>query len=124
MSDHFRGKRELLIEAALGTFEQAFPLSEFQALDGVDQLLEMISAEIGKPEALDPVLTRVSMEAMNEAEPDPQMRRRMLSIARAVSGRPEAEGWSSATDRDQRAARPRRPARRRDRAGRESAERR
>ncbi len=82
VSYHFRGKQELLIEAALGTFEQAFPLAEFKALDGLGGLLDMIAAALGGPSALDPVLTGVSMEAMREAERDPQMRRRMAALMR------------------------------------------
>ena len=82
VSYHFRGKQELLIEAALGTFEQAFPLDEFQALDGLEALLDVIAASLADPKALDPVLTGVSMEAMREAERDPQVRKRLAALMR------------------------------------------
>ncbi len=82
VSYHFRGKQELLIDAALGTFEEAFPLSAFAQLEGVDQLLDMIEAEIGDPHGLDPVLRGISMEAMREAERDPKVRRGMAKLMR------------------------------------------
>ncbi len=82
VSYHFRGKRELLIDAALGTFEEAIPLSAFARLESVDQLLDMIGAEVGDPHGLDPVLRGVSMEAMREAERDPTVRRRMAKLMR------------------------------------------
>ncbi len=82
VSYHFAGKQDLLIEAALGTFEQAFPLDEFEALGGVDDLLDLIAAALGDPKTINPVLTGVSMEAMREAGRDPQVRRRLADLMR------------------------------------------
>ena len=82
VSYHFPGKGDLLTEAALSTFEDAFPLDQFEQLGSVDELLRMVAAELGDPEALDPVLQGVSMEAMREAERDPRVRRRMAALMR------------------------------------------
>ena len=112
VSYHFASKQDLLIEAALGTFEQAFPLSEFESLDSLDELLDLIAVALGDPKAIDPVLTGVSMEAMREAGRDRQVRRRLSVLMRhyraviqglaradqerdAVSNRPPAAGLAT-----------------------------
>jgi AcrR family transcriptional regulator len=77
VSYHFRGKQELLSEAALHAFQQALPLEGFQALAGVDDLIGMIAAEV---QALDPVLSRLMLEAMREAERDAGLRERMGAL--------------------------------------------
>jgi AcrR family transcriptional regulator len=75
VSYHFRGKQELLIEAALDAFRRAIPLAEFERLRSVDDLVALIAAELG--DATDPVLSRLMLEAMREAERDPALRDRM-----------------------------------------------
>jgi AcrR family transcriptional regulator len=77
VSYHFRGKQELLTEAALHAFQQALPVTQFEALKTVDDLVELIAAEVGDPEAIDPVLSRLMLEAMREAERDSVLRERM-----------------------------------------------
>ncbi len=77
VSYHFRGKQELLTEAALHAFQQAIPLEHFAALETVDDLIGLIAAEVGDPDAIDPVLSRLMFEAMREAERDPPLRERM-----------------------------------------------
>jgi AcrR family transcriptional regulator len=77
VSYHFRGKQELLTEAALHAFRQAIPVDQFAALGTVDDLIGLIAAEVGDPEAIDSVLSRLMLEAMREAERDPPLRERM-----------------------------------------------
>jgi AcrR family transcriptional regulator len=76
VSYHFRGKQELLTEAALHAFQHAVPVDRFEALQTVDDLLGLIAAELD-PDAIDPVLSRLMIEAMREAERDPVLRERM-----------------------------------------------
>jgi AcrR family transcriptional regulator len=76
VSYHFRGKQELLTEAALHAFQQAIPIGSFEALETVDDLIGVIAAELA-PDALDPVLSRLMLEAMREAERDSALRERM-----------------------------------------------
>ncbi len=75
VSYHFHGKQELLIEAALEAFQRAIPLADFEALRTTDDLLGLIAAEVG--DATDPVLSRLMLEAMREAERDLGLRERM-----------------------------------------------
>jgi AcrR family transcriptional regulator len=77
VSYHFRGKQELLTEAALFAFARAVPADEFAALDGVEDLIGFIAAEVADRDAIDPVLSRLMFEAMGEAERDPALRERM-----------------------------------------------
>jgi AcrR family transcriptional regulator len=77
VSYHFRGKQELLTEAAVHAFAQAVPADEFAALAGVEDLIGLIAAEVADRDAIDPVLSRLMFEAMREAERDPALRDRM-----------------------------------------------
>ena len=77
VSYHFRGKQELLTEAAMFAFARAIPADEFAALAGVDGLIGLISAEVADRDAIDPVLSRLMFEAMREAERDAALRERM-----------------------------------------------
>jgi AcrR family transcriptional regulator len=76
VSYHFRGKQELLTEAAMSAFARAVPEDEFAALAGVEDLIGLIAAELA-PDAIDPVLSRLMLEAMRVAERDPALRERM-----------------------------------------------
>ena len=80
VSYHFRGKQELLTEAAMFAFARALPADEFAALTGVADLIGLISAEVGSRDAIDPVLSRLMFEAMREAERDPALRERMRAM--------------------------------------------
>jgi AcrR family transcriptional regulator len=80
VSYHFRGKQELLTEAALHAFQKAIPVEQFAALDTVDDLLGLIAAELGDPEVIDSVLSRLMLEAMREAERDGVLRERMGAL--------------------------------------------
>ena len=77
VSYHFRGKQELLTEAAMFAFARAVPEDEFAALAGVADLIGFIAAEITGPDTVDPALSRLMFEAMSEAERDPALRERM-----------------------------------------------
>lgn len=77
VSYHFRGKQELLVESALHTFATALPADAFAALHSIADLLALMRAELGDPEAIDPVLSRLMLETMREAERDPYLRERM-----------------------------------------------
>jgi AcrR family transcriptional regulator len=80
VSYHFRGKQELLTEAAMFAFARAIPADEFAALAGVEDLIGLISAEVADRDAIDPVLSRLMFEAMREAERDPALRQRMSAM--------------------------------------------
>ena len=77
VSYHFRGKQELLIEAALGAFQRAMPIDHFEALKSVDGMIDLIAAEVSDADAIDPVLSRLMLEAMREAERDPMLHERL-----------------------------------------------
>ena len=81
VSYHFRGKQEMLIEAALTAFQEAVPTDQVAAADSVDNLVTLISAELGRPGApLESVLSRLMLETMREAERDPALRDRMGAL--------------------------------------------
>ena len=80
VSYHFRGKQELLIEAAMFAFARAIPADEFAALAGIEDLIGLISAEVADRDAIDPVLPRLMFEAMREAERDEALRERMSAM--------------------------------------------
>lgn len=77
VSYHFRGKRELLGEAAMRAFSDALPADAFAALRSVDDFIALMREEIGVPDAVDPVVSRLMMETLREAERDPWLRERM-----------------------------------------------
>jgi AcrR family transcriptional regulator len=77
VSYHFRGKQELLIEAAMFAFARAIPEDEFAALGSMEDFIGLIAAEVADRDAIDPVLSRLMFEAMREAERDQALRERM-----------------------------------------------
>ena len=77
VSYHFRGKRELLGEAAMRAFSDALPAEAFAALTSLGDFIALLRAEIGVPDAVDPVMSRLMMETLREAERDPWLRERM-----------------------------------------------
>src|ERR1051326_5901856 len=58
VSYHFRGKQELLIEAAMFTFARAIPADEFAALASVEDLIRLMSAEVADRDAIAPGVSR------------------------------------------------------------------
>lgn len=82
VSYHFRGKQELLIEAALHSFELAVPVSELETLRSLTDFVATLEAWLGDPDAIDPVLAGVGIEAMLESERDPALRDRLAQKMR------------------------------------------
>src|SRR5690348_9126806 len=80
VSYHFRGKQELLIEAAMFTFARAVPVDEFAALAGLEDFIGLVAAEMADRDPIDPVLSRLMFEAMREAERDAVLRGRMSAM--------------------------------------------
>jgi AcrR family transcriptional regulator len=79
VSYHFRGKQELLIEATLHTFEEAFPVAELEAHEAPSDFVELLEAWFGSQDAADPLVTGVGIEAMLESERDPVLRTRLAA---------------------------------------------
>ena len=77
VSYHFRGKQELLIEAAMFAFARAIPADEFAALADMEDFTGLVAAEVAGHGAIDPFLSRLMFEAMREAERDAALRERM-----------------------------------------------
>ncbi len=75
VSYHFRGKQELLVESALHAFADSLPAEVFAAMQSLDDLLSLIQTELG--DALDPVLSRLMLETMREAERDAVLSERL-----------------------------------------------
>jgi AcrR family transcriptional regulator len=82
VSYHFRGKQDLLTEAALHTLEQAFPISELQALETLPDLLALFEPWLSEGGDNDPVVSRVGIEAMLESDRNPPLRERMADLLR------------------------------------------
>jgi AcrR family transcriptional regulator len=82
VSYHFRGKQELLTEAALHVFEQAFPIAEIGALDALEDLVALFEPWLGDPSQGDPIVSRVGIEAMLESERNPVLRERLAGMLR------------------------------------------
>lgn len=83
VSYHFSGKQALLVEAALHTFAEALPMDAFTQLASVADLLTLIRAEIGEPDAPDPTLSRLMFETMREAERDTVLREHLGTMLRS-----------------------------------------
>jgi AcrR family transcriptional regulator len=81
VSYHFRGKQELLTEAAIHVFEQAFPISDLKALEELPDLVALLEPLLSDADN-DPVVSRVGIEAMLEAERNPILRERLASLLR------------------------------------------
>jgi AcrR family transcriptional regulator len=77
VSYHFRGKQELLTEAALQTFEQAFPISELQGLAALPDLIALFDPWLQEQSDAERLVSRVGIEAMLESERNPLLRRRL-----------------------------------------------
>ncbi|MQA15836.1 MAG: TetR family transcriptional regulator [Pseudonocardiaceae bacterium] len=82
VSYHFRGKQELLTEAALYTVEHMFPLGELEAVETLADLMPLITTWLGTLDSTDPALTGVLMEAMRESERDNPLRHRLATMLR------------------------------------------
>ncbi len=80
VSYHFRGKEELLTEAAIDVFERAFPLAELEALQELPDVVALVEAWFGERGASDPLLWRVEMESMLEYERNEVLRKRLAVL--------------------------------------------
>ncbi len=80
VSYHFRGKQELLSQAALETVEGIFPMSELAAVETLAELLGLIKTSVGHRDSFDPVLSGVLMETMRESGRDPVLAERMATL--------------------------------------------
>jgi AcrR family transcriptional regulator len=83
VSYHFRGKQEMLIDAALHTFEQAFPVADLDDLEAPVDFVTLLEAWFGEHAVADPIVTGVGIEAMLESERDPVLRERLAATLRA-----------------------------------------
>ena len=86
VSYHFRGKQELLTEAAMFAFARVIPAEDFAALADMDEFIGLISAEVADRDAIDPVISRLMFEAMREAERDAALRERMSAMLSQYRG--------------------------------------
>jgi AcrR family transcriptional regulator len=82
VSYHFRGKQDLLTEAAVHVFEQAFPISELKALEALPDLVALFEPFLGDAGETDPLVSRVGIEAMLESERNPILRERIAGLMR------------------------------------------
>jgi AcrR family transcriptional regulator len=80
VSYHFRGKQELLTEAALHVFEQAFPISELRALEQLPDLVALFEPFLGEQSEEQQLVSRVGTEAMLESERNPILRARLAEL--------------------------------------------
>lgn len=80
VSYHFRGKQELLTEAALHVFEQAFPIGELEALEALPDLVALFEPWLGDQTDEAEVVSRVGIEAMLESERNPVLRERLATM--------------------------------------------
>lgn len=80
VSYHFRGKQELLTEAALHTVEHLAPMGDLEAAATMTDLAALLTSWMSDLDQTDPVTTGVLMEAMREAERDPALRHRLVAM--------------------------------------------
>lgn len=81
VSYHFRGKQELLTEAALDVVERMFPVGKLEAVQALTDLMPLVSSSIDS-EWTDPVGIKVLLEAMREAGRDHVLRDRIAALLR------------------------------------------
>ncbi|MGH3500414.1 MAG: TetR/AcrR family transcriptional regulator [Nocardioidaceae bacterium] len=79
VSYHFRGKQELLSQAALETVEAIFPTRELAAVESLPKLTPLIKTSLGNRDSYDPVLSGALLEAMREAGRNPVLATRITA---------------------------------------------
>lgn len=77
---HFRGKQELLTQAALQAVEGVFPMTELAGVGTLPELIRMIRTSVSDRNSGDPVLSGVFMETLREAARSPVLRERMATL--------------------------------------------
>lgn len=80
VSYHFRGKQELLSQAALETVESLFPMGEQAAVESLAELIGLMTTSLGERDPSESVLAGVLVEALREAGRDPQLAERMTAL--------------------------------------------
>jgi AcrR family transcriptional regulator len=80
VSYHFRGKQELLTEAALHVFEQAFPIEQLRALEYLPDLIGLFEPWLGEHSEEEQLVSRLGTEAMLESERNPLLRKRLAEL--------------------------------------------
>lgn len=78
VSYHFRGKRDLLTQAALATVEDVFPTDELAAVDTIAELTGMMAASVGDHDST--VVPGVLVETLREATRDPGLADRVTAL--------------------------------------------
>lgn len=80
VSYHFGGKQELLTEAALHVFEEAFPIEQLRALEYLPDLIGLFKPWLGEQSEQEQLVSRVGTEAMLESERNPLLRKRLAEL--------------------------------------------
>ena len=80
ISYHFRGKQDLLTEAALSVFEQAFPVSELESMEALPDLVALFEPWLGEQNDDQQLVSRVGIEAMLESQRNPLLRDRLAAL--------------------------------------------
>ena len=83
VSYHFSGKQELLSEAAVLVFKQAFPIAELEALASLQEALAVMERWMGEAESGDLLVAEVGVEAIKESASDPNLRGRVDALLRS-----------------------------------------
>jgi AcrR family transcriptional regulator len=86
VSYHFRGKQELLIESCLAAFAEAVPVEEYAEQMSLDDLVDLVGAQVGRGLEEHAVLGRLMLEAMREAERDEVLRARLGAMVTQYRG--------------------------------------
>lgn len=80
VSYHFRGKQELLSQAALATVEGLFPMDELAAAESLAELIGLMTTSLGERDSSESVLAGVLVEALREAGRNPELAERMTAL--------------------------------------------
>src|SRR5699024_5709104 len=80
VSYHFHGKQELLIQAALQTVEEFFPLRELETVDTLAELFGSMLSALGGNDSFKSGLAAVLQETMREAGRDSRLADRMTVL--------------------------------------------
>ncbi len=83
VSYHFSGKQELLSDAAVLVFEQAFPIAELEGLGSLEDALALMERWMGEAESGDLLVAEVGVEAILESSRDPVLRKRVDALLRS-----------------------------------------
>ena len=71
-----------MTEAALNVFEQAFPISEFESLEALPDLVALFEPWLSQQSDDQQLVSRVGIEAMLESQRNPALRDRLAALLR------------------------------------------